>query len=82
MIVTEWFIIQHWQAGFDQCLLKTPVDAPEMIAETAGGNPSQLDEFDNDFLRIPKDDFFIVFHSIASWYVQYKKASANWREGL
>ena len=82
MIVTEWFVIQCWQARFDQRLFNTPIDAPEMIPKIARGYPSQFDELDDDFLRVPKDDFFIVFHGSPSWQVQYKKASANWREGL
>jgi hypothetical protein len=53
-----------------------------MVSKTVGGNPSQFDELDDDFLCIPKDDFFLVFHSATSRDVPYKKASAVWREGL
>jgi hypothetical protein len=65
MVVTEELFVKLRQAGFDDGVLKTPVDGSKVVTETAGRDSSQLDEFDDDLFGVAKNYFVILLHGTA-----------------
>ena len=65
MVAVKELLVQFRQAGFNDGVLKAPVDGSEVVTETAGRDSPQFDEFDNNLFGVAKNYFVILLHETA-----------------